>query len=207
MKNGNHRPGVARHPGRTVRAIRFLARGGRQGKGFQDSVKAACETYRRLGYGAVEEVPVPYRQVGTVPSGPHAGRPIIQRLQSTVDFAGHLFGVPVALECKTFCQPRLTAESGYRELIHPHQIRYLEEFQTSASGWGRVAFAMLLCEFRSEGLVLAVPPFVYSELIHGRKSIGLKELRPRSFEVPSTKRAVVDFAAVFTPQFGQGVVP
>lgn len=168
---------------------------GLKGNQFQTAVQNSCETYARRGYGRIIPVPTPYRQVGKCDEGPHINRPIIAREQSTVDFLGHLFGIPVAIECKSVADDRLVIESGTgpkrRVFVHEHQLRFLDTFQKDAIP--RLAAAFLLVEFRGvsapgkeflKGAVLAISPDVYRAAVKGRKSIGYEELRAVAHEVP-----------------------
>lgn len=167
----------------------------RPGEAFQAAVKHSADVYKLRGWGVVEEVPVPYSQVGTVAMGSNQGRPIIQRLQSTVDFSGHMWGIPVAMECKSFSQDRMVQASGSRVLVHPHQTRYLDSFIRTAAASSRPAVAFFLVEFRTSAQVFAVPPAWYTERIQGRKSIPLQEIADHCTEVPVGTRGVpVDFA-------------
>lgn len=168
---------------------------GLRGNQFERAVQNSCETYARRGHGCIIKVPVPFRQVGQCDEGTHINRPIIARERATIDFIGHLFGVPTAIECKSVADDRLTIESGTgpkrRVFVHEHQLRFLDEFQRTSIP--RLAAAFLLVEFRGvpvpgkeflTGAVLAISPEVYRAAVKGRKSIGYLELKTVSHEVP-----------------------
>ncbi len=94
-----------------------------------------------------------------------------------VDFMGHLFGYPMAFDCKSMSEDRLIRSSGDREIVKESQLRLLLEF-------GRHAFAFLLVEFRKhEGETWAITPEWFLREVAGKKSV------PRSVFSDATKRS------------------
>ncbi|HAM56406.1 MAG TPA: hypothetical protein DCQ64_13815 [Candidatus Rokubacteria bacterium] len=156
-----------------------MANLGLRGNQFQRACLISGETYARRGHGQIIEVPVPFRQIGTADHGPHAGKPIIVREQSTIDLMGHLFGVPVAIECKSVNGARLVIETGLglnrRVFVHEHQLRFLDTFERNAIP--RLAASFLLIEFREANQVYALAPADYRTAAKGRKSIPLSEFQ------------------------------
>lgn len=184
--DAGHRQAVTRRP-----ALRH-------GEAFQAAVVRTCEIYTARGLACLHEVPVPYRQVGTVKFGHHQGRAVIQRLTSTVDVSGHLAGIPTAIECKSFAEDRLTISSGRRTMVHKHQLAHLLAFARSARRFDRQAAAFLLCEFRASGEIWAVSPEWLLKNLNERKSIPLGEIRaaghPHAAQAQRGARGVpVDF--------------
>jgi penicillin-binding protein-related factor A (putative recombinase) len=178
------------------------------GKKFQRAVLTSCLCYENMGVGLMKEIATPYRRIGVVGGGRLKGRPIIAEETSTVDFSGWMFGVPMAIECKSFKDDRIDPGHGGREFIHEHQVEFLEAWERGPKPKFRfhhtLTVGIILVELRKSATVWALRPAVYRSLIAGRKSIPLKVLCENrshilgtrgAFEVPTNAGNIpVDFA-------------
>lgn len=142
---------------------------GLRGSGLEDLINHTNESYREKGLALIQKVPTPITPIEIDRSSRHITLAYFDQ-KSTVDYIGAVQGIPVcfdAKECKVDTFPL--------QNIHPHQIRFMKDFQAQKG----VAFIIL--SYTSKGEIYYLP-FDHVEAFWkrmeegGRKSFTYEEI-------------------------------
>ncbi len=113
---------------------------GLRGSTLEALVNMSIECYRSDGLALIQKVPTPITPINIEKESRHITLAYFDQ-KSTVDYIGVVQGIPVcfdAKECKLDTVPL--------QNIHPHQIRFMEEFEQQEG----ISFILLLFTERDE---------------------------------------------------------
>ena len=147
---------------------------GLRGSTLEELVNRTNEIYREKGLALIQKVPTPITPVRMDKESRHITLAYFDQ-KSTVDYIGAVQAIPVcfdAKECSTDVFPLAN--------IHPHQVRFMEEFEKQ----GGISFFLLFFSHRDEFYYLTLSQltgFWNRREMGGRKSFRINELDPSYF--------------------------
>ena len=96
---------------------------GLRGSTLEDLVNRTNEQYRDKGLALVQKIPTPITPVRMDKENRHITLAYFDQ-RSTVDYIGAVQGIPVCFDAK-----ECNAETFPLANIHPHQVRFMEDFE------------------------------------------------------------------------------
>ena len=158
---------------------------GLRGSTLEDLVNRTNEQYRDKGLALVQKIPTPITPVRMDKENRHITLAYFDQ-RSTVDYIGAVQGIPVCFDAK-----ECNAETFPLANIHPHQVRFMEDFEKQNG----VAFFLIF--FSQHNLFYYLP---FRELMKfwkrmeegGRKSFRRDEL-DEEFYLPGRGSVLVPY--------------
>lgn len=142
---------------------------GLRGSLFEDLINRSNEMYLEKGLALIQKIPTPITPIRIDKEQRHITLAYFDQ-KSTVDYIGCVQGVPVCFDAK-----ECTTDTFALQNIHPHQVRFMEEFEKQ----GGVAFLLIYYTGRDEMFYLPyrdVRRFWERKEKGGRKSFRYEEL-------------------------------
>ncbi len=142
---------------------------GLRGSTLEDLVNRTNEQYREKGLALVQKIPTPITPVRMDKENRHITLAYFDQ-RSTVDYIGAVQGIPVCFDAK-----ECSAQTFPLANIHPHQVKFMEDFEKQNG----VAFFLIFFSYLNEFYYLT-----FRELMGfwkrmeegGRKSFRKEEL-------------------------------
>ena len=142
---------------------------GLRGSTLEDLVNRTNEQYREKGLALVQKIPTPITPVRMDKDSRHITLAYFDQ-RSTVDYIGAVQGIPVCFDAK-----ECSAQTFPLANIHPHQVKFMEDFEKQNG----VAFFLIFFSYLNEFYYLT-----FRELMGfwkrmeegGRKSFRREEL-------------------------------
>ncbi len=158
---------------------------GLRGSTLEDLVNRTNEQYREKGLALVQKIPTPITPVRMDKESRHITLAYFEQ-RSTVDYIGAVQGIPVCFDAK-----ECSVETFPLANIHPHQVKFMEDFEKQNG----VAFFLIF--FSHLNLFYYLP---FRELMvfwkrmeeGGRKSFRREEL-PEEFYLPRKSGVLVPY--------------
>ena len=158
---------------------------GLRGSTLEDLVNRTNEQYREKGLALVQKIPTPITPVRMDKENRHITLAYFDQ-RSTVDYIGAVQGIPVCFDAK-----ECSAQTFPLANIHPHQVKFMEDFERQNG----VAFFLIF--FSQENLFYYLP---FRELLvfwkrmeeGGRKSFRREEL-PDKYYLPRKSGFLVPY--------------
>ena len=148
---------------------------GLRGSTLEDLVNRTNEQYREKGLALVQKIPTPITPVRMDKENRHITLAYFDQ-RSTVDYIGAVQGIPVCFDAK-----ECSAQTFPLANIHPHQVKFMEDFEKQN---GVAFFLIFLRSFFSFCIASElVPPSLSGCTLR----VSLKRLT-RVSVVASTKR-------------------
>lgn len=113
---------------------------GLRGSTLEELINRTNEQYREKGLALIQKIPTPITPVRMDKENRHITLAYFEQ-KSTVDYIGAVQGIPVCFDAK-----ECSADTFPLANIHPHQVRFMQDFQNQ----GGVAFFLIF--FSHEGL-------------------------------------------------------
>lgn len=142
---------------------------GLRGSLFEDLINRSNEAYLEKGLALIQKIPTPITPIKIDKENRHITLAYFDQ-KSTVDYIGCVQGVPVCFDAK-----ECTADTFALQNIHPHQMRFMEDFEKQ----GGVAFLLIYYTGRDEMFYLPfrdVQRFWERKEQGGRKSFRYEEI-------------------------------
>lgn len=142
---------------------------GLRGSLLEDLVNRSNEAYLEKGLALIQKIPTPITPIKIDKENRHITLAYFDQ-KSTVDYIGCVQGVPVCFDAK-----ECTTDTFALQNIHPHQIRFMEDFEKQ----GGVSFLIIYYTGRDEIFYLPyadVKRFWDRKMSGGRKSFRYEEL-------------------------------
>ncbi len=142
---------------------------GLRGSLLEDLINRSNETYLEKGLALIQKIPTPITPIKIDKENRHITLAYFDQ-KSTVDYIGCVQGVPVCFDAK-----ECTTDTFALQNIHPHQIRFMEEFEKQ----GGVSFLIIYYTGRDEIFYLPyadIRRFWDRKEAGGRKSFRYEEL-------------------------------
>lgn len=144
---------------------------GLRGSTLEDMLNQTIERYREMGLALIQKVPTPITPINIDKETRHITLAYFDQ-KSTVDYLGVVQGIPVCFDAK-----ECTKDSFPLQNLHPHQVRFMTEFEKQEG----ISFLVLYFSSRQEFYYMP-----YSEMMEfwermqrgGRKSFLISELDP-----------------------------
>ena len=158
---------------------------GLRGSTLEDLVNRTNEQYREKGLALVQKIPTPITPVRMDKESRHITLAYFEQ-RSTVDYIGAVQGIPVCFDAK-----ECSVETFPLANIHPHQVKFMEDFEKQNG----VAFFLI---FFSHLNLFYYLPFrklmVFWKRMEegGRKSFRREEL-PEEFYLPRKSGVLVPY--------------
>ena len=96
---------------------------GLRGSTLEDLVNRTNEQYREKGLALVQKIPTPITPVRMDKENRHITLAYFDQ-RSTVDYIGAVQGIPVCFDAK-----ECSAQTFPLANIHPHQVKFMEDFE------------------------------------------------------------------------------
>ena len=142
---------------------------GLRGSTLEELINRTNEQYREKGLALIQKIPTPITPVRMDKESRHITLAYFEQ-QSTVDYIGAVQGIPVCFDAK-----ECSAQTFPLANVHPHQVRFMEDFQKQ----GGIAFLLLYFSHLDRFYYLALDDFLvfWNRMQEGgRKSFRLDEL-------------------------------
>lgn len=142
---------------------------GLRGSLLEDLINRSNETYLEKGLALIQKIPTPITPIKIDKENRHITLAYFDQ-KSTVDYIGCVQGIPVCFDAK-----ECTSDTFALQNIHPHQIRFMEDFEKQ----GGVSFLIIYYTGRDEIFYLPfadVKRFWDRKEAGGRKSFRYEEL-------------------------------
>lgn len=142
---------------------------GLRGSLLEDLINRSNETYLEKGLALIQKIPTPITPIRFDKENRHITLAYFDQ-KSTVDYIGCVQGIPVCFDAK-----ECTTDTFALQNIHPHQVRFMEDFEKQ----GGVAFLILYYTSRDEMFYLRyadMKRFWDRKEAGGRKSFRYEEL-------------------------------
>lgn len=142
---------------------------GLRGSLLEDLINRSNETYLEKGLALIQKIPTPITPIKIDKENRHITLAYFDQ-KSTVDYIGCVQGVPVCFDAK-----ECTTDTFALQNIHPHQMRFMENFEKQ----GGVSFLIIYYTGRDEIFYLPftdVKKFWDRREAGGRKSFRYEEL-------------------------------
>lgn len=158
---------------------------GLRGSTLEDLVNRTNEQYREKGLALVQKIPTPITPVRMDKENRHITLAYFDQ-RSTVDYIGAVQGIPVCFDAK-----ECSAQTFPLANIHPHQVKFMEDFEKQNG----VAFFLIFFSYLNEFYYLT-----FRELMGfwkrmeegGRKSFRKEELT-EEFYLPKKSGVLVPY--------------
>lgn len=147
---------------------------GLRGSTLEEYINLTNEKYTENGLALIQKIPTPITPINIDKESRHITLAYFEQ-KSTVDYIGAVQGIPVcfdAKECRTDTFPL--------QNIHPHQIRFMEQFEHQNG----ISFLVIFYSERDEFYYLRhekLMEFWNRAEEGGRKSFRYEELEPEFF--------------------------
>lgn len=147
---------------------------GLRGSALEEYINLTNEKYAECGLALIQKVPTPITPINIDKESRHITLAYFEQ-KSTVDYIGAVQGIPVcfdAKECRTNTFPL--------QNIHPHQVRFMEQFEQQNG----ISFLVIFYTERDEFYYLRhekLMEFWNRAQAGGRKSFRYEELEPEYF--------------------------
>lgn len=158
---------------------------GLRGSTLEDLINHTNESYREKGLALIQKIPTPITPIEIDKASRHITLAYFDQ-KSTVDYIGTVQGIPVCFDAKECAVTTFPLQN-----IHPHQIRFMREFERQ----GGIAFIILFYTGLDEMFYL---PFRELEVFWnrmdegGRKSFTYQEVDKR-FKIRSCRDLLVHY--------------
>ena len=142
---------------------------GLRGSLLEDLINRSNEAYLEKGLALLQKIPTPITPIKIDKENRHITLAYFDQ-KSTVDYIGCVQGVPVCFDAK-----ECTTDTFALQNIHPHQMRFMENFEKQ----GGVSFLIIYYTGRDEIFYLPftdVKKFWDRREAGGRKSFRYEEL-------------------------------
>ena len=142
---------------------------GLRGSLLEDLINRSNEAYLEKGLALIQKIPTPITPIKIDKENRHITLAYFDQ-KSTVDYIGCVQGVPVCFDAK-----ECTTDTFALQNIHPHQMRFMENFEKQ----GGVSFLIIYYTGRDEIFYLPftdVTKFRDRREAGGRKSFRYEEL-------------------------------
>ena len=147
---------------------------GLRGSTLEELVNRTNEQYREKHLALIQKIPTPITPVRMDKESRQITLAYFDQ-QSTVDYIGAVQGIPVCFDAKECAKETFPLAN-----IHPHQVRFMEEFEQQ----GGIAFFLLFYSSENRFYYLRLSELlVFWERMNagGRKSFRQDELNPAYF--------------------------
>lgn len=158
---------------------------GLRGSTLEDLINHTNESYRAKKLALIQKIPTPITPIEIDKSSRHITLAYFDQ-KSTVDYIGVVQGIPVCFDAK-----ECAASTFPLQNIHPHQIRFMKEFEEQ----GGIAFIILYFTAADEMYYM---PFDQVEAFWsrmeqgGRKSFTYEEV-DKSFQIRRCRDMLVHY--------------
>ncbi len=132
---------------------------GLRGSFLEDLINRSNEIYLEKGLALIQKIPTPITPIRMDKESRHITLAYFDQ-KSTVDYIGCVQGVPVCFDAK-----ECTSDTFSLQNIHPHQVRFMEEFERQ----GGISFLIIYYSKRDEIFYL---PFCDMKRFWDRKEQG-----------------------------------
>lgn len=132
---------------------------GLRGSYLEDLINKSNEIYLEKGLALIQKIPTPITPIRIDKESRHITLAYFDQ-KSTVDYIGCVQGVPVCFDAK-----ECTCDTFALQNIHPHQVKFMEEFEKQ----GGVSFLIIYYSKRDEIFYL---PFCDMKFFWDRKEKG-----------------------------------
>lgn len=159
---------------------------GLRGSALEDLINRTNDSYREKGLALIQKIPTPITPIEIDKTSRHITLAYFD-MKSTVDYIGAVQGIPVCFDAKECASHTFPLQN-----IHPHQIRFMEQFERQ----GGISFIIL--SFTSDHEIYYVP----FDVVHsfwkrmeegGRKSFTYEEVVPGSFAIRGFRDMLVHY--------------
>lgn len=106
---------------------------GLRGSTLEELVNRTNDRYRDKGLALIQKIPTPITPIEIDKTSRHIKLAYFEQ-KSTVDYIGAVQGIPVCFDAKECAVTTFPLQN-----IHPHQLRFMEEFETQ----GGISFILL----------------------------------------------------------------
>ena len=106
---------------------------GLRGSTLEELVNRTNDRYRDKGLALIQKIPTPITPIEIDKASRHIKLAYFEQ-KSTVDYIGAVQGIPVCFDAKECAVTTFPLQN-----IHPHQLRFMEEFETQ----GGISFILL----------------------------------------------------------------
>lgn len=147
---------------------------GLRGSALEEMINQTLEHYRRNHLALIQKIPTPITPITIDKETRHITLAYFDQA-STVDYVGVVQGIPVCFDAK-----ECAADTFPLQNLHPHQVRFMEDFERQEG------IAFLLIAFTGRGEFYYMPFREMMEFwkrmeLGGRKSFRISELDPAYF--------------------------
>ena len=147
---------------------------GLRGSTLEEMVNRTNEWYLEKGLALIQKIPTPITPVKMDKEHRHITLAYFDK-RSTIDYIGAVQGLPICFDAK-----ECVAETFPLQNIHPHQVRFMGDFEAQQG----IAFLLIFYSHRNESYYLR-----YEKLMEfwlraeqgGRKSFRYEELEQEYF--------------------------
>lgn len=147
---------------------------GLRGSALESLINRTNEQYARRGLALIQKVPTPITPVKIDKEHRHITLAYFEQ-KSTVDYIGAVQGVPVCFDAK-----ECAANTFPLANVHPHQIRFMRDFERQ----GGVSFLLIFFNHLDRLYYLRLEKLLeFWERMEagGRKSFTIQELEPEFY--------------------------
>ena len=96
---------------------------GLRGSTLEELINRSNERYQELGLALIQKIPTPITPINIEKETRHITLAYFDQ-KSTVDYIGAVQGIPVCFDAKECAYTTFTLEN-----IHPHQVRFMSDFE------------------------------------------------------------------------------
>ena len=96
---------------------------GLRGSTLEELINRSNERYQELSLALIQKIPTPITPINIEKETRHITLAYFDQ-KSTVDYIGAVQGIPVCFDAKECASTTFTLEN-----IHPHQVRFMEDFE------------------------------------------------------------------------------
>ena len=161
---------------------------GLRGSTLEDLVNRTNDQYREKGLALIQKIPTPITPVRMDKENRHITLAYFDQ-RSTVDYIGAVQGIPVCFDAK-----ECSAQTFPLANIHPHQVKFMENFEKQ----GGISFFLIYYTHRDEFFYLPYEIFRFfwdRSLAGGRKSFLYEEMNP-DYRLPRKHGVLVPYLAI-----------
>ena len=142
---------------------------GLRGSALEELINMTNEQYAEQGLALIQKVPTPITPINIDQESRHITLAYFDH-KSTVDYIGAVQGIPVCFDAKECSYDTFSLQN-----IHPHQIRFMEQFEQQ----GGISFLIICYNHRNEIYYMPyrdIRRFWDRAQQGGRKSFRLEEI-------------------------------
>ncbi len=158
---------------------------GLRGSTLEELINRSNEQYREKGLALIQKIPTPITPVQMDKDTRHITLAYFDQ-KSTVDYIGAVQGIPVCFDAKECSVPTFPLAN-----IHPHQVRFMKEFEQQKG----IAFFLLFFSAENRFYYLRLCELLlFWERMEagGRKSFRQDELNP-AYYLPQKSGLLVPY--------------